>query len=216
MLTSIACRANGNINAVWSLPPSDGSWHSFLQPVGNTLLGRELGRKLIYLDVLFSIWMPSLLVREGLEVDREWAMDVLVREWHGPLIERADEFVDAGLLPFLVAESEGSRVGLATLLLGPDYVEIITLNSFSEGNGIGTALIESAADIARSRGAVDLRLFTTNDNIHAIGFYQRRGFHLHALHRDTMTRARVLKPEIPYVGRSGIVMRDELELRIRI
>lgn len=156
----------------------------------------------------------TVTVRFGSPADAQWILETLVREWHGPLIERADEFVDAAQLPSLIAEVEGRRVGLATLLFGSDFVEIITLNSFCEGEGIGSALIAEAANIGVSRGACDLRLFTTNDNLHAIGFYQRRGFVLFALHRDTMTRARLTKPEIPFIGREGIVMRDELELRL--
>ncbi len=158
---------------------------------------------------------PSMaVIRWGASDDLKWILDVLVREWHGPLIERGDEFVDAGQLPCLIAELDGQRVGLATLLFGPDFVEIITLNSFAEGRGVGSALIAEASHVAVSLGVSDLRLFTTNDNLHAIGFYQKRGFHLFALHRDTMTRARLVKPEIPLIGREGILIRDELELRL--
>jgi ribosomal protein S18 acetylase RimI-like enzyme len=156
------------------------------------------------------------LIREGCQEDKMWVLDVLVREWHGPLIERADEFVDASNLPCLIAEANGIRVGLATLLVQPDFIEIITLNSFQEGQGIGTALIAAAVEMARRHGASDVRLFTTNDNLHALGFYQRQGFILHALHRDTITRARLEKPEIPKIGRSGIPLRDEIELRLRL
>ena len=158
----------------------------------------------------------TIEIREGQPDDRAWALDVLVREWHGPLIERGDEFVDAGALPHLIAELVGERVGLATLLLGDDFVEIITLNSFQEGKGIGSALIAATKGLATSREANDVRLYTTNDNLHALGFYQRQGFTLHALHRDTMTRARLQKPEIPLIGRGGIPLRDEIELRMSL
>jgi len=154
------------------------------------------------------------LIRGSSEHDRDWILDVLVREWHGPLIERADEFIDASKLPCLIAELDGERVGLVTLLEGPDFVEIITLNSFQEGKGIGKELIDATVELARSRGASDVRLFTTNDNLHALGFYQRRGFVLYALHRDTITRARQVKPQIPQIGRENIPLRDEIELRL--
>ncbi len=53
---------------------------------------------------------------------------------------------------------------------------------------------------------------TTNDNVDALRFYQRRGWNLAALHEDAVTRARRLKPEIPLVGDHGIPIRHELEL----
>lgn len=155
-----------------------------------------------------------LSIRESTPADREWGLDVLIREWHGPLIERADEFVDASDLTWLVAELNGDRVGLTTLLFGNEFVEIVTINSLVERQGVGTSLVEASANLAKSRGAHDLRLFTTNDNLHAIGFYQKRGFRLYAIHRDTMTRARVVKPEIPVVGHEGIPIMDEIELRL--
>ncbi len=37
----------------------------------------------------------------------------------------------------------------------------------------------------------------TYDNVHALRFYQKRGFVLAALHRNAMAQARLLKPSIP-------------------
>ncbi len=158
----------------------------------------------------------SDFVRDSTPADIGWIHDVLAKQWHGPLIERGDEFVDASKLPCLIAERDGDKVGLATLLIGDNFLEIITINSFQEGIGVGTSLIDAAIGKGRELGKTDLRLFTTNDNIHAIGFYQKRGLHLHALHLGTMTRARTMKPEIPLVGKSGIPIRDEIELRINL
>ena len=57
-----------------------------------------------------------------------------------------------------------------------------------------------------------MRVFTGNHNLHAIRFYQRRGFRLWAVHRDTITRAREVKPLIP-LFEDGIPICDEVELR---
>jgi ribosomal protein S18 acetylase RimI-like enzyme len=59
-------------------------------------------------------------------------------------------------------------------------------------------------------------LITTNDNTHALRFYQRRGFVLSALHRGAIRRSRQLKPEIPLAGFGGIPIRDELELQMSL
>jgi hypothetical protein len=53
----------------------------------------------------------------------------------------------------------------------------------------------------------------------ALGFYQRRGLRLCALHAGAVERDRALKPEIPEVNPdNGIPLRDllELELPLRV
>jgi ribosomal protein S18 acetylase RimI-like enzyme len=59
-------------------------------------------------------------------------------------------------------------------------------------------------------------LITTNDNLEALGFYQKRGFVLAALHRNAMAETRRFKPNIPLIGMGGIPLRDELELERKI
>ena len=55
-------------------------------------------------------------------------------------------------------------------------------------------------------------LVTTNDNLRALAFYQRRGFRIIAVHTDAVARSREAKPEIPAVGDNGIPILDEIEL----
>jgi hypothetical protein len=77
----------------------------------------------------------------------------------------------------------------------------------------GTALIEAAGQLARQQRCARLRVITTNDNVDALRFYQRRGFCLVTVHRGAVDRSRArLKPEIPSVGAYGILVRDEIEL----
>ena len=65
---------------------------------------------------------------------------------------------------------------------------------------------------ARAGQCTRLWLITTNDNLRALRFYQRRGFRLAALHRDALETSRRLKPSISEIGFHGIPLRDELEL----
>ncbi len=55
-------------------------------------------------------------------------------------------------------------------------------------------------------------MVTTNDNLRALGLYQRRGFRLAALRCGAVDQGRRLKPEISEVGEGGIPLHDELEL----
>jgi hypothetical protein len=57
-----------------------------------------------------------------------------------------------------------------------------------------------------------ITLTTTNDNVDALRFYQRRGFRLAALRPGAVDRSRLRKPEIPRTGDFGIPLRDEIDL----
>jgi GNAT superfamily N-acetyltransferase len=104
--------------------------------------------------------------------------------------------------------------GVITYIIQDDSCEIISLNSLKENRGIGTALIHKVADEAHKQNCRRLFLNTTNDNLHALGFYQRRGFELTAMRRGAVDEARKIKAAIPLMGMNGIPLRDEIELEI--
>ncbi|HEX8990138.1 MAG TPA: GNAT family N-acetyltransferase [Anaerolineales bacterium] len=111
--------------------------------------------------------------------------------------------------------SEGDAwVGLLTYALREDACEIVSLDSLREGEGIGSRLIEQVTAEARRAGCKRLFLITTNDNLKALGFYQRRGFELAAIRPGAVTASRMIKPSIPLVGFNGIPLRDEIELEM--
>jgi hypothetical protein len=57
---------------------------------------------------------------------------------------------------------------------------------------------------------------TTNDNLDAMRFYQRRGFRIAAVRPGAVAAARRLKPTIPELGEHGIPIRDEIELALTL
>lgn len=109
----------------------------------------------------------------------------------------------------------GDRVGLLTYHIADDHCEITSLDSLRENVGVGSALIAAAQEVAQAAGCVRLWLITTNDNLRAIGFYQKRGFEMVAVHRRALDESRPLKPQIPLVGLHGIPLRDEIEFEVR-
>jgi GNAT superfamily N-acetyltransferase len=119
-------------------------------------------------------------------------------------------------LPGFVALWEGRRAGLVTYRISGAECEIVTLDSLESGLGIGTALLKAALAAARQAGCRRAWLITTNDNLDALGFYQKRGFVLTALYPGALVQSRLLKPQIPLVGQHGIPLRDELELEVRL
>lgn len=147
--------------------------------------------------------------------DRGWVESTLRERWGSTRIASRGRLHDAALLPGFVAELGGERAGLLTYRLDGDELEVVTLDSLVEGRGIGSRLLEAATEVARADGCRRVWLITTNDNLRALRFYQRRGFELAALHRGALTESRRLKPSIPLVGHDGIPLRDELELEYR-
>jgi len=108
-------------------------------------------------------------------------------------------------------------VGLITFYFEADFCEVMSIDSLRPGLGIGTALINAVADVARQTADCNtLKLITTNDNTHALRFYQKLGFELVALYRQSIKASRKLKPSIPEFGLDGIPIRDELELEMRL
>jgi ribosomal protein S18 acetylase RimI-like enzyme len=115
-----------------------------------------------------------------------------------------------------VVEEHGDWTGLITFICREGEMEVTSLDSLREGQGLGSKLIDLAVDEARKRKCKRLLLNTTNDNLHAIGFYQKRGFQMAAIHRGAVDEARKLKPSIPKIGAHGIPMRDEIELEMTL
>lgn len=152
-------------------------------------------------------------IRPILDSDREWVAKMMDSLWGGAMIDRAGEFIDALALPGFIAEGGTGPVGLVTLLHEAGSTEIVTINSLIEGKGIGTALMERADAEAKSRGATFLKVFTSNDKLDALRFYQRRGFRFEAIWKDSITEARRTKTTIPTIGQFGIPICDEMELR---
>ncbi len=116
--------------------------------------------------------------------------------------------------PALVAEGEGGELaGVLTYVPGEAETEILTLHAARQWGGAGTALVAALEGLAAGHGWGRLWVLTTNDNVDALRFYQRRGFRLTGLHTGAVDRARTqLKPEIPPEGEYGIPLRDELVL----
>jgi GNAT superfamily N-acetyltransferase len=132
-------------------------------------------------------------------------------------IARLGELVDALAHPHLIAREDDSVTGVLTYVIRGGECEILTLHAEHRLQGTGTALIEAVKTVAQRAGCTRLWLMTTNDNVDALRFYQRRGFRLVKLHADAVDHSRTrLKPEIPRTGNYGIALRDELELEAKV
>jgi GNAT superfamily N-acetyltransferase len=154
-------------------------------------------------------------VRPREAADQAAARAFLARHDHLQ-VARLGELVHPLDHPALVAETPGGQLlGMLTYVPGQDWrqCEILTLHAGEQWHGTGTALVEAVGHLARRQGCTRLWVITTNDNVDALRFYQRRGFCLVRVHRGAVNRSRAgLKPEIPPAGAYGIPLRDEIEL----
>jgi ribosomal protein S18 acetylase RimI-like enzyme len=77
-------------------------------------------------------------------------------------------------------------------------------------------LLNKAIEEARERDCGRIFLVTTNDNLNALGFYQKRGFELVTIYRSAVNASRKIKPSIPWIGMNNIPLRDEIELEMTL
>ena len=146
--------------------------------------------------------------RLGAYIDRAWHADFVVA--HGERIRPID-------LPGLVALEGDQIVGHAAYRMEGERCELVAIVAEPRRRGIGSLLLERVVQAARRAGAASLWLTTTNDNLDALRFYQRRGFRLVALRPRAVVEARrTLKADLPSTGSYGIDMCDELDLELTL
>lgn len=160
--------------------------------------------------------MPNFSVQPIDEKQRDEIAGILRQRWGSAKVVSRGIVHQADQLPGFVVELDGKITGLATYHISGEACEIVSLDSMVEGIGIGSALIQSVRRVAIEAGCQRLWLITTNDNLQALRFYQKRGFHLVAIYPNALQRSRQLKPEIPIIGLDGIPLRDEIELGIKL
>jgi len=160
--------------------------------------------------------MTAIRIQPIRDTDKNWINRILIDRWGSTTIVTRCVIHAADELPGFIAVEENIPVGLLMYRFEAGTCEIISLDSLVEGRGIGTSLLKSVEQAAKEKECNRIWLITTNDNLRALRFYQRRGYVLAALHRDAIKRSRQLKPQIPIVGKDGIPLRDEIELEKRL
>ena len=140
----------------------------------------------------------------------------IAESWAGPFVVSRETLHDTRIQPGFAAIADGEVIGYAQYNIASDNCEIIVLESMRQNQGVGSALINEVIRTAREASCRRVWLVTTNDNTHAIRFYQRFGFALGAVRLNAMDAARRLKPQIPMTGDDGIPMQHEFEFEITL
>jgi len=160
---------------------------------------------------------------------REKIQPILDETWGAPYLAVNGKLWDSRTMPGYAAVSVTSIpvsekahaetcevLGYLLYELHDGVCEIMVLESVAQNRGIATALIEQVKQTAKSSGVNRVIVQTSNDNTHAIRFYQLRGFTICEVRPGAIDAARQLKPSIPFIGEDGIPLRDEIEFMIEV
>jgi len=156
----------------------------------------------------------QVVIRPLQPQDQEQTRQYIQVHWGAEIIVGHGIIYHPHTLPGFVALDGEQWVGLVTYTIEGKDCEIVSIDSDCPSLGIGNALLEAVKQAAREAGCTRIWLITTNDNLNALRFYQKRGFVLVAVHRNALEKSRQIKPEISLIGNDGIPLRDELELEL--
>jgi GNAT superfamily N-acetyltransferase len=154
--------------------------------------------------------LPDGDVRSATDADRPAIVALFTSDFgRSRFIAFGEEF-DVHTVPAAVAEMEGEVAGALGYRLDGATLEIVALATDPgwQRSGIGGHLVDHVEQLARDAGASRVAVATTNDNLPALYFYQRRGYRLVEVMADAMSAADGKTP----LGFGGIPIRDEFHL----
>ena len=192
---AIRCYEKAGFRSVGVLPNHEhheGNWNDCL------LMVKDLAA--------FNIQPLSLLHQKQLE-------DFITHAWgSSEMVISTGIYNLVELEGYVAWSSIGEIIGVVTFKRLDGLIEIISLDSVLENQGIGTRLIMMIELMAVENQIPLIKVITTNDNMGALSFYQRKGYRIKEIIEGAVDRARRVKPEIPLIGERGIPINDELVL----
>ncbi len=153
-----------------------------------------------------------MLITDLSEADKIWVRERTELLFSDNFLVSREQLHDPTQLPGFIAVERGDRVGLATYHVAGDLCELVSIDALCQFMGVGTELLNAVEAAARAAGCTRLWCITTNDNLDALRFFQRRGFAITAYRLGGMNRIRQMKPGLPEAGYYGIPISDEIEL----
>jgi len=149
--------------------------------------------------------------------DKEAVHQLLLRRWNedlfiigGRAYESRDFDTHGAFAP------DGTLLAIAIWSMRGRMALLGAVDSLVPGSGAAARLIRFVASEARRLGASSLRAVTTNDNLRALGYYQKQGFRLTALFVGSVDAFRGRHPRFRPIGFDGIPVRDTLELEMEL
>lgn len=156
----------------------------------------------------------NLLIRQATKQDNQWLEEIMEKDWGGlPLVIRGKKYYP-NALDGLIVEINHEIKGFLYYEIQNNHCEIVVFEIYDKFKGIGTQMLEKLKDIVKNKNCKRIYLQTGNDNMDALRFYQRRGFHICAIHINSIENSRKIKPTIGLIGEYNIPLRDEIDLEL--
>jgi ribosomal protein S18 acetylase RimI-like enzyme len=155
----------------------------------------------------------QLILKEITLENRDKIVSFFKEHWGSPEMIISTGIYQCDTLDGFIFEENNQIIGLITYVIKDNEIEVISLDSLQEGKGIGTSLMKKIENIAKQKKLQVVSLVTTNDNLNALKFYQKRGYRITTVIPNGVNKARNLKPSIPLIGNEGIPLNDELILK---
>jgi ribosomal protein S18 acetylase RimI-like enzyme len=154
--------------------------------------------------------LPPVLVREATDADRAAARELFTRDFGRTKIVAYGEVMDIDQMPALVAVRYEDPSGALAYRLHGDALHIVALatDPMWQRSGVARHLVAEAELIARRLNLRRLVVATTNDNLPALYFYQRRGYRM----TDFVPNSIIMHTGQEVAGFAGISVRDEIRL----
>jgi len=135
--------------------------------------------------------------------------------WGSIHVAAHHELFDLRELPCFIAVSDKQEViGYCYYRITDNECEIMAIESVVKNNGVGSVLINATVATAKNENCERIYVNTSNDNTHALRFYQRRGFAMCAVRWNELDYLRTIKPTIPLTGDDDIPLQHEIELEV--
>lgn len=159
--------------------------------------------------------LPPVFVREATDSDRPAVRALFESDFGRTKIVAFGEVMDIDEMPALVAFiTEDLSGALAYRPWGDDALHVVALatDPMWQRSGVGGQLLAEAELLARRLKLRRLIVATTNDNLPALHFYQRRGYRL----TDLVPGSIMVHTGQEVLGFAGIPVRDEVRLEKRV
>jgi GNAT superfamily N-acetyltransferase len=156
----------------------------------------------------------SMRIQSLKNINRTKVKEFFTKHWGSPEMVISTGVYHCDQLDGLAVIDESNEiVGLLTYVKRDEEWEIVSLDSVIENRGIGSLLVTSFEELVREQQGTVITLITTNDNLRALEFYQKRGYVIAGIYINAVEKARKMKPQIPLVAENGIPIRDEIILQ---
>jgi ribosomal protein S18 acetylase RimI-like enzyme len=150
-------------------------------------------------------------VREARSGDRHLIEEICDRAWGETEIDVFGRTFDVLACDNFVAVAGDELLGLLSCAVhgGEFAVVMFSVYPHYQGRGVGSALLDAAAELAVTRSLTSMKAAVSNDDLPLLYFYQRHGFSI------AEVAAGLLADKLGYagVGFAGIPIRDEIRLR---